>query len=209
MQLTNFQRVCRLGANLLQHPRNVPRYFAQNLVARKSPLDLALPWFAYGAIDFLEAELRPEMRVFEFGSGGSTIFFAGRCASVRAVEEEATWASRVRQRAAELVLHNVEIVNAPFNFNHAQDFVSSDYLAQVGNGVWDVIVVDGADNDFTIRPICFRRAESQVKSGGMIVVDDSWRYTQLRTSHHARRVEVFESVGPARFGVTSTDIYFY
>ena len=209
MQLTNFQRVCRLGVDLLQHPRNLPRYVAQNLVARKSPLDLALPWFAYAAIDFLDGQLRRDMRVFEFGSGGSTIFFAERCAAVRAVEEEARWASRVRKRAAGLELPNVEIIDAAFDFNRAQDFVSSNYLAQVGSGMWDVIVVDGADNDFTIRPICFRRAESQIKPGGMIVVDDSWRYTQLRTAHHARRVRVFESVGPARFGVTSTDIYFY
>lgn len=209
MQLTNFQRVCRLGADLLQHPRNVPRYLANNLVARQSPIDLALPWFSYGAIDFLDKNLRRDMHVFEFGSGGSTIFFAQRCASLRAVEEEAKWAARVRSRAAERGLHNIEIVNQPFDFSNPQNFAASDYLAQVRSGRWDVIVVDGADSDFTIRPICFRAAESQVQPGGMIVVDDSWRYTQLRRANRARRVEVFQSVGPARFGVTSTDIYFY
>lgn len=209
MQLTNFQRVCRLGADLLQHPRNVPRYVANNLVARRSPIEMALPWFSYAAIDFLDANLRRDMHVFEFGSGGSTIFFAERCASVRAVEEEPKWAARVRVHAAERGLDNLEIANAPFNFSNPQNFLTSDYLAQVRAGVWDVIVVDGADNDFTIRPICFGAAESQVKPGGMIVVDDSWRYTQLRAANRARRLEVFESVGPARFGVTSTDIYFY
>jgi precorrin-6B methylase 2 len=209
MQLTNFQRVCRLGADLLQHPSNVPRYVANNVVARKSPLELALPWFSYGAIDFLERNLRRDMHVFEFGSGGSTIFFAERCASVCAVEEEAPWAARVQAHATERDLPNVEIISAPFDFSRSENFIASDYLAQVRSGFWDVIVVDGADNDFTIRPICFRAAESQVKPGGMIVVDDSWRYTQLRTTNRARSVEVFESVGPARFGVTSTDIYFY
>jgi hypothetical protein len=48
-----------------------------------------------------------------------------------------------------------------------------------------------------------------VKPGGIIAVDDSWRYVQLRHSSNAKRVEVFESVGPARLGITSTDIFFY
>lgn len=209
MQLTNFQRVCRLGADLLHHPRNVPRYVATNLVGRRSPIELALPWFSYAAIDFLEMNLRRDAEVFEFGSGGSTIFFAERCAAVRAVEEEPKWAARVRIHAAERGLENVRVVNAPFDFSDPREFESSDYLAQVRGGTWDVIVIDGFDNDFTIRPICFRAAESQVKAGGMIIVDDSWRYTELRTANRARRVQVFESVGPARFGVTSTDIYFY
>lgn len=209
MQLTNFQRVCRLGADLLQHPGNLPRYVSNNLVARRSPIELALPWFSYAAIDFLDANLRRDMRVFEFGSGGSTIFFAERCATVRAVEEEPKWAARVRVHAAERRLENLEVVNAPFDFSEPQGFESSKYLAQVRSGKWDVIVIDGADNDFTIRPRCFGAAESQVNPGGMIVIDDSWRYVQLRAASGARRVEVFESVGPARFGVTSTDIYFY
>lgn len=38
---------------------------------------------------------------------------------------------------------------------------------------------------------------------------DSWRYRELRAQHRAHRLEVFESVGPARFGVTSTDVYFF
>ena len=209
MQLTNFQRVCRLSADLLQRPSNVPRYVADNVVARRSPIDLALPWFSYGAVDFLKANLRRDMHVFEFGSGGSTIFFAQRCASIRAVEEEPRLAARIRCRAADRGLLNVEVTTAPFDFSRPQNFESSDYLEQVRSGRWDLIVVDGADDDYTIRPICFRAAESQVNPGGMIIVDDSWRYPELRSANRARRLEVFESVGPARFGVTSTDIYFY
>lgn len=209
MQLTNFQRVCRVAANLLTQPQHVPRYARDNLFARKSPLDLGIPWFSYAAIDYLARYLRPTMSVFEFGSGGSTIFFARRCKSVHAVEEEPSWAAAVRKSADQLALQNVEVIDAPFNFRQPNNFESSDYVAQVRTGTWDVIVIDGADFDYTIRPICFRAAETQVRPGGIIIVDDSWRYTQLRTSNAARRVEIFESVGPARFGVTSTDIYFY
>lgn len=209
MQLTTFQRVCKLGGNLLGTPANLPRYISQNILVRSSPLDLELPWFSYGAIDFLMTFLRPDTAVFEFGSGGSTIFFARRCAQVDSVEDDPVWAARVRDRATRLGLTNARIAQCPFNFVNPEGFEQSAYLGQVRRGFYDVIVVDGADNDYTIRPICFRAAENQIKPGGIIVVDDSWRYTDLRTAHRGRRLEIFESVGPARFGVTSTDVYFY
>ena len=209
MQLTNLQRVRKLGGDLLQRPSNIPRYVSQNILHRRSPIDLELPWFSYGAIDFLDNFLRTEMRVFEFGSGGSTIFFARRCARVESVEDDPVWASRVRERLTQLGLTNAEITEYPFDFNSPAGFAESQYLGRIREGSYDVIIVDGADNDYSIRPQCFEVAEGQVKAGGIIVVDDSWRYRQLRNAHRARRVEVFETVGPARYGVTSTDIYFY
>ena len=209
MQLTNLERIRKLSGNLLQRPSNIPRYLSQNILHRRSPVDLELPWFSYGAIDFLEGFLRPEMRVFEFGSGGSTIFFAHRCARVESVEDDPAWALRVRERLTQLGLTNVALSECPFDFNCSAAFGESQYLDRVREGSYDVIVVDGADNDYSIRPKCFKVAENQVNAGGIIVVDDSWRYRQLRESHRARRLEVFETVGLARYGVTSTDIYFY
>lgn len=209
MNLTNAQRVRKLVGNLLSQPRNLPRYARHNLLAQRSPIDLALPWFSYGAIEFLERFLTREMSVFEFGCGGSTVFFAQRCGSVRCVEDDAQWAALVRQRLADAALSNVTIHEQAFDFRANRGFEQSQYLAQVRSGTFDVIVVDGQDVDYSIRPRCFAAAEEQVKPGGIVVVDDSWRYRQLRTSHRAKRVEVFETVGPARFGVTSTDVYFY
>jgi predicted O-methyltransferase YrrM len=209
MNLTNSQRLQKLARDLMAQPRNVPRYVRHNVLARRTPIDLGLPWFSYGAIDFLERFLRPEMSVFEFGCGGSTLFFAPRCATVRCVEDDAQWAALVRQRLSDAKLGNVTIVEHAFDFRQSASFERSQYLAEVRSGKFDVIVVDGQDEDYTIRPRCFAAAEEQVNPGGIVVVDDSWRYRQLRTNHRAKRVEVFETVGPARFGVTSTDVYFY
>ena len=67
-------KVGRVIANLISHPGYIPRW-TDALVARKRPLDLEIPWFSYAAIDFLEDYLQPEMSVFEYGTGGSTLFF--------------------------------------------------------------------------------------------------------------------------------------
>ena len=44
---------------------------------------------------------------------------------------------------------------------------------------------------------------------GIVVVDDSWRYPGLRRNHRAKELKIFQSVGPCRPGVTSTDVFFY
>ena len=53
------------------------------------------------------------------------------------------------------------------------------------------------------------KAQTRIKKNGIIVVDDSWRYPEIRQRNAARRFQIFQSVGPARPGVTSTDVYFY
>jgi predicted O-methyltransferase YrrM len=74
---------------------------------------------------------------------------------------------------------------------------------------FDIIVVDGSEEWKHVRPICFEKAQGRVKEGGIIVVDDSWRYPALRQSHRAKELKIFQSVGPCRPGVTSTDVFFY
>ena len=209
MDLTNPQRVAKLAGHLFQHPGNVRRYVAHNLISRKPPVELELPWFSYGAIDFLEKFLRKEMQVFEFGSGGSTLFFAQRVRSVAAVEDNAHWCELVAEKLTARRIDNVDLRHVPVAFTTDEAFASSEYLNAVRESTFDVIIVDGTDWTKNSRPICFRAAEHQVAPGGIIVVDDSWRYRELRQSNGARRLEIFESVGPARYGVTSTDVYFY
>jgi len=209
MDLTNPQRVARLAGHLVQHPGNVPRYIAHNLISRKPPVELELPWFSYGAIDFLERFLRKEMQVFEFGSGGSTLFFAQRAKSVTAVEDNAHWCDLVAGKLAARQIANVDLRHVPAAFTTDDAFASSEYLKAVGQSTFNVIIVDGTEWTTNSRPICFRVAENQIVPGGIIVVDDSWRYRDLRQTNRAQRFEIFESVGPARYGVTSTDVYFY
>ena len=209
MDLTNPQRVAKLAGHLLQHPGNVPRYIAHSLINRKGPVELELPWFAYGAIDFLENYLRQDMRVFEFGSGGSTLFFARRCGSLISIEDNAHWKDIVASKLSRREIGNVDLRHVPVAFTSEDAFLNSDYLKAVRQSKFNVIIVDGTEWTWNVRPICFHAAEEQIAPGGIIVVDDSWRYRELRRANRARRFEVFESVGPARFGVTSTDVYFY
>ena len=85
------QKIGRVLASLITHPHYIPRCVVHNLMNGKTPLDLEIPWFAYAAIDFLETFLQPHMTVCEYGSGGSTLFFAARAKSVFSIEDNPKW----------------------------------------------------------------------------------------------------------------------
>jgi hypothetical protein len=203
------QKIGRLAANLCLHPEYVARCLAHNLFGRKSPADLELPWFSYAAIDFLNEYLQPRMKVCEYGSGGSTLFFARRVQSVFSIEDNAQWFDVISNRLKLKSIQNVTMRLCPFNFKNPVDFEKSEYLQAMPDEQFDVIVVDGSEEWTRIRAICFKKAESRIKRGGIIVVDDSWRYPEIRQSHNATGFRIFQSVGPCRPGVTSTDVFFY
>ncbi len=209
MQGTVPRKIGRLITNLVLHPQYIPRCVSHNLVNGKTPLDLEIPWFSYAAIDFLERFLELHMTVCEYGSGGSTLFFARRVKSVFSIEDNPRWHELVSRRLQERGLRNVTLKLCPFDFKNPVGFEQSEYLTAMPEERFDVVVVDGSEEWTQVRPICFERAESRVKRGGIIVVDDSWRYPGIRAKNRAHDHKIFQSVGPCRPGVTSTDVFFY
>src|SRR6266480_3726607 len=124
-------KIGRVVANLALNPRYVPRTLRQNLINGASPLDLELPWFSYAAIDFLAEELTAEMEVCEYGSGGSTLFFARRTRRVFSIEDNPKWFELVTERVKQLGLKNVEVTLRPFDFKNPVGFEKSDYLRAI------------------------------------------------------------------------------
>ena len=209
MHGTVSRKIGRVLGNLISHPQYISRCLAHNVINGKTPLDLEIPWFSYAAIDFLQEFVLPDMSVFEYGSGGSTLFFARRAQRVYSVEDNPQWFDWVSRRLTEKGLTNGTLCLCPFNFKEPVDFEHSKYLQAMPEEPFDILVIDGSEEWTQVRPVCFAKAEQRVKPGGIIVVDDSWRYPGLRQSHHAKELKVFQSVGPCRPGVTSTDVFFY
>jgi SAM-dependent methyltransferase len=209
MQGTIPQKIGRVVADLCLHPHYMPRCLVHNLLGRKTPADLELPWLAYAAIDFLDDHLKPDMTVCEYGSGGSTLFFARRVKSVFSIEDNATWFEVMSDQLRAKSIGNVTLKLCPWDFKNPAGFENSEYLNAIPEERFDVILIDGSEEWTRIRAICFEKAQTRVKKNGIIVVDDSWRYPEIRQWHGARRHEIFQSVGPCRPGVTSTDIFFY
>jgi predicted O-methyltransferase YrrM len=211
MNGTKASRWLRLARSFATHPDYIPRYLRDRAPERSSPLEIELPWISYGAIDFLDGYLKPDMTVYEYGSGGSTLFFASRVARVTSIEHDPLWYSLVQTKLQANSVTNVNLQLVECDLSQTPDFENSPYVQSLRDTEADVILIDGLEDQskYNRRPICFALAETQIKQGGIIIIDDSWRYTHLRQKNSAVRVQVFESPGPARTGITSTDVYFY
>jgi predicted O-methyltransferase YrrM len=167
-----------------------------------------MPWWSFGAVEALLPRLRPDQSVFEYGSGGSTIFMGSRVGRITCVEDEKEWADLVATAAVKRNLPGVTVLHRPFDFWQTQDFGRSDYLLSL-SGTYDIIIVDGKEWSDPVRDQCFWRAENHVKKGGLIILDDSWRYPQVKNKNRAERWRDYKGVGYCRAGVTSTAIFEY
>jgi predicted O-methyltransferase YrrM len=148
-----------------------------------SPLDDGLPWLSFKAIRWLAANLYPTMHVFEYGSGGSTLFFARRVADVVSVEHDADWHARTSAVLADEGVRNCTYLLRPpvpqadvryrstdsayVGFDFA-DYVTA--IEEYADRSFDLVSVDGR-----ARPSCVAAAVSKVRRGGWILLDNSDR----------------------------------
>jgi hypothetical protein len=119
-----------------------------------------LPWMTYPAIEYLKQFDLSDKHVFEYGSGSSSLFWAGRAKSVIAVELNAEWYRFVNSMRPD----NLELLLA----SDKESYVSS--LSRYGRN-FDLIVIDGA-----WRNACAVIAHKFLNESGMIIIDNSDRH---------------------------------
>jgi hypothetical protein len=206
MNMSNSQRVTKLVSSLCRKPEHIWPYFLTNILVRKYPADWPFPWWSFDAIQEADNVFTGK-RIFEYGSGGSTIRYMGIAESITSIEDDAQWYSIISEKVK--MRDNVTVLHRPFDFRNPVGFDRSEYLRALNSDQYDVIIIDGQDWSFQERITCFRHAEHFVSPGAIIVVDDYWRYKILTKSHTAKKMRIFESTGPCRFGVTSTAFFYY
>jgi hypothetical protein len=139
-----------------------------------------LPWMNYPAIMFLNERLKPQMRVFEYGSGSSTRFLSDRVASVCSVEHDKYWFERVRKT---VTADNVTLLHRNLEGDGAYCRAIRD-----GGGVFDLVIVDGRD-----RVNCVRQALGYLSPGGVLLLDNSER-PRYRPAHDLMNGAGFKSL---------------
>lgn len=148
-------------------------------------VQIDLPWWCLEAVDAVDLFLarRPRARVFEYGSGASTIWLARRAGEVVSIEHDGPWREVVAAKLASYV--NATLLFVPvdaephanlvrygsdragwqnhtfFEYVHAIDRTSEPY---------DLIVVDGRS-----RSTCLDVAVEHLATNGILVFDNSGR----------------------------------
>lgn len=145
-----------------RHPTDA-LHWMRSMAQRRHPLSYALPWITFDAIRALAPLARPGTRVFEFGSGHSTLWWAEHGAEIHSVEDDESWHGLLTERIAGMP-------KAHLYFEPGQQ----GYLSRIDRvgGPFDVVVVDGSH-----RKDCLAKAIDHVKPGGLLVVDNTdWHW---------------------------------
>ncbi|MBD8899003.1 hypothetical protein [Rhodanobacter sp. DHG33] len=147
---------------------------------KQSNWDVGMPWWNPRAIKYLKRNLPLSGNVFEWGSGGSTVWFSNRGLTVTAIESEREWADRVKGRCPTADVRFIpgmavgEYRSEPQLRDKGQHFFD-DYIAAIDefpDDSLDIVVVDGI-----CRVECARRAAKKVKPDGFVIVDDTnWKF---------------------------------
>lgn len=120
-----------------------------------------IPWISYPSLFFLSKRLPRNSRVFEFGSGNSTLWLASLGCSVTSVEHDRSWFEIVKSKIPSDVLLIYE--DLEYNGRYSQSVSKQE-------GVFDFVIVDGRD-----RVNCALRAAEKLSASGCILWDDSDR----------------------------------
>ena len=158
-----------------------------------------LPWFTYASIHFITQKLEnTSFKVFEYGSGNSTLWFAPKVKSVVSVEHDKSFFDLKLQEIS--ALNNVDYQHITL----AEGY--SDKILEFTNE-FDIVVIDGRD-----RVACAKNCIKALKQDGIVIWDNSDRdeyaegYAHL-TNNGFKKIN-FHGLGPINHREWETSIFY-
>ncbi|WP_160326689.1 FkbM family methyltransferase [Burkholderia sp. lig30] len=193
----------------------------KSMAFSQGPLRDGWPWMPFPAIKFLETLLTKESRVFEFGAGGSSVFFSSRVGELVSVEHDPYWFEQtqavMKEREQQHGCRWRGVLAAPTQpdhpitlpFDDPLSYTTSDetlaglsfhayatLIDEYPDQYFDVVLVDGR-----ARPSCFLHAMSKVRFGGYVILDNAERESYAFIEETAVKLgfEVQEFWGPGPY----------
>lgn len=189
-------------------------------------LSMPSPWLTFGSIDFVKAWLRPDLTIFEYGSGGSTLFWlTHKPKSVVSVEHDPKWHMLLSSHIApaapierRLILPDALPPGPPLDPADPTTYASTDaawlghsfrnYATQIDDfpdNYFDVVLVDGR-----ARPACLWHSAGKVRVGGLLILDnaDVAHYLARTAARLTRYTKTeFYGAGPINNTYWQTNVY--
>lgn len=209
--------ICIHSIRLLRNHRLrrfVSPYAISNLVPGRSPLKDGEPWITFEAKEWLGDYLTRNMIVFEYSSGGSTIFFSKWVKKLISVEHDPMWYQRISNTLGRKNISNVKYLllephfapDGKSDFTDPQSFASREYpnmsfeayvksIDAFPDKSFDLVFIDGR-----ARPSCIYHALDKVRPGGVLMLDNSERDYYLAGKELLvdwKRIDFF---GPGPYG---------
>jgi hypothetical protein len=127
---------------------------------------LVRPWYTPAMQEKLASWDLSDKRIFEFGGGDSTVYYAHYAKEVCTVESAEGWYNIIRDKLSRYSL-SAYVMFRPTVANEVE--LKSAYVQSIYDvpGEFDIIVVDGS-----FRDECIAAALTKIKAGGIIICDN-------------------------------------
>jgi len=154
------------------------------------------PWLTVDAVKFIEDNFDPTDTVFEWGSGGSTLWFAERVKHVTSVEHDIDWYMKLVSD----IPSNMRLIYAPPDGEYQEGHEGTKgktfktYASVIDPvGPFDWVMIDGR-----ARVACARHAINKFRR--FLVLDDAHRdrYEEIIDMMEKHECEIFP--GPFAYG---------
>ncbi|MEO9145213.1 MAG: hypothetical protein ABI237_06605 [Ginsengibacter sp.] len=160
--------------------------------SEEGTLHFQIPWLVFGSIDFLDKWLKPSMTIFEYGSGGSTLYFAKRVSKIFSIEHDPEWFAITKQAINKAGITNVayQLIQPEEDADYSKknylikedclsvrkEFAGKNFtkyvksINQLDNNSIDLVVVDGR-----ARQSCIAFSIPKIKKDGILLLDNAER----------------------------------
>lgn len=125
------------------------------------------PWWSSDFIRMIEYWNMKNMKIFEWGSGYSTLWFASRCQHITSIEYDSQWFEWCKRMSIELSLDSKITLRLIDYLDGTDRYYSA---IDMSEDIYDIIIIDGRN-----RCNCAKSALRHVKNGTVIILDDSQR----------------------------------
>jgi len=203
--------------NLFSFVRYYPAW-REHLRPGRNSVDDKTPWICFAAIGFLKKIVRQDMCVFEYGSGGSTMFWISSVQELISVEHDLSWYRNMKERLDKQPSRNFQYILAePIpdlqfgekQFENPDDFISSgpeyagknfeQYARSIDafpDNYFDIIIVDGR-----ARPSCIKQGIPKLKKNGWLIINNTERkYYMAPFPFDRNSWKISKFAGPVPYG---------
>ncbi len=153
-----------------------------------------IPWYTYPAIEYIQQLDLTNLKVFEWGAGNSSLFFANRTKEVYSVESDKDWFNDISKR---------KLINNTIFLETEKD----SYVAKIStlNKIFDIIIIDGK-----YRKECSEICLNYLSENSMIILDNSDRHPDIaKTFREQNLLEIdMHGLGPINNYTWTTSLFF-
>ncbi len=206
-----------MNISLLNHIQIYTKWKNQ-IKKDQKPYEAQLPWITIASfekiIGYLNGLKLQDIRIFEYGSGGSSYFFLNHADIVVSVEHDKLWYSQLKnysknghfghwdyrlippdQMESSPAINALNPINYSSDQNPYQNLSFKKYVTSIEDypdEYFDLVLIDGRS-----RVSCLFHAQNKVKKGGWIVLDNAERdrYFKFETLNTAQFELIFNHYG--------------